>query len=202
MVRIQDFCDLHKLGEYVSNWAGATGFAAAVLSAEGEMLAVCGMDRETAKKLRDFDFQLVLDDGQVIGRVVGGAADGSETSEEIMKAGSGLLRDVLDLFVRSSYEEYKNRSAFEDLKEGIGKAAQLIVQANKDTSQIGAFCNKQKILALNASIEAARAGEHGRGFSVVAEEVQGLAVSMSATSKSISATLGELTDTINKMHHE
>ena len=202
MVRIKDFCDLHRLEGYVSNWAGATGFAATVISAEGDLLVVCGMDRETAKKLKDFEFQLVLEDGQVIGRVAGGAADGPEPSEEIMKAGSGLLRDVLDLFVHTSYEEYKNKIAFEDLKEGIDKAAKLIVQANKDTGQIGTFCNKQKILALNASIEAARAGEHGRGFSVVAEEVQGLAVSMSATSKSISATLGELTDTINKMHHE
>ena len=107
------------------------------------------------------------EDGQVIGRVVGGAADGPGPSEEIMEAGAGLLRDVLDLFVRTSYEEYKNKIAFENLKEGIDKAAQLIVQANKDTSQIGTFCNKQKILALNASIEAARAGEHGKGFSVV-----------------------------------
>ncbi|MBQ1735060.1 MAG: sensor histidine kinase, partial [Lachnospiraceae bacterium] len=140
MVRIKDFCDLHRLEGYVSNWAGATGFAAAVISAEGDMLVVCGMDRETAKKLRDFEFQLVLEDGQVIGRVAGGAADGPETSEEIMKAGSGLLRDVLDLFVHTSYEEYKNKIAFEDLKEGIDKAAKLIVQANKDTGQIGAFC--------------------------------------------------------------
>ena len=50
MVRIKDFCDLHKLEGYVSNWAGATGFAAAVISAEGDMLVVCGMDRETARQ--------------------------------------------------------------------------------------------------------------------------------------------------------
>ena len=174
MVRIKDFCDLHRLEGYVSNWAGATGFAATVISAEGDLLVVCGMDRETAKKLKDFEFQLVLEDGQVIGRVAGGAADGPEPSEEIMKAGSGLLRDVLDLFVHTSYEEYKNKIAFEDLKEGIDKAAKLIVQANKDTGQIGTFCNKQKILALNASIEAARAGEAGRGFAVVATEIGSL----------------------------
>ena len=203
MGSIKEFCDVKQLETYMNSWAKATGLAAAVADKEGEVVAVCGMSKNDSSKVKDFDIQLVMSDGTSVGRLTGGATAGETVNDGINKTAAGnLLKDMLMLFINLSYEQDKSSHTMEDINKGAEDAAGLIVQANKDISQISSFCNKQKILALNASIEAARAGEHGRGFSVVAEEVQGLAVNMSARSKSISATLAKLTDAINLMQHE
>ncbi len=198
MIKVQEFCDMKKFNALVSNWSKSTGLGAAVSGVEGESIMIYGLNRDDVKKVRDFDFSVHVDDGPAVVKVSGGAA-GEEISKDAVSAGGELLEDIITIFVQSSYEVYKNTGLIDNVKAGIEKAEKLIVQANKDTSQIASFCGKQKILALNASIEAARAGEHGRGFSVVAEEVQDLALNMGVTSKSISSTLSELTETINGM---
>ncbi len=198
MIKVQEFCDMKKFNALVSNWSKSTGLGAVVYGVEGENVMSYGLNRDDVKKVRDFEFQVHIDDGPSVVKVTGGAAS-EETTRDAAAAGGELLEDIVTIFVQSSYEVFKNKDLIDNVKAGIEKAEKLIVQANKDTSQIASFCGKQKILALNASIEAARAGEHGRGFSVVAEEVQDLALNMGVTSKSISSTLSELTDTINSM---
>ena len=76
--------------------------------------------------------------------------------------------------------------------EHINKTFEAMNNISKASDEISQFiCNineiakQTKLLALNASIEASRAGEAGRGFSVVASEVEKLAISSSEATKEI-----------------
>ncbi len=179
--------------------------------------------------LVDFGIPITLSDGTVLGSVIGGQvlpedpddnafrATARElgineetyiealhkvnvrTREEI-EASANLLGDVINMFVRSSYQEKQNKHILEKLRNGISKAAKEIDAANASTSQIAAFSKRQNMLALNASIEAARAGESGKGFAVVAAEVQKLAGGMAETSREINERLAHLTVTINELN--
>ena len=122
-----------------------------------------------------------------------------KTREEI-EASAGLLGDVINMFVRSSYAEKENASIMNRLLDGIKQANEEIETANEITKKIAGFGQRQKILALNASIEAARAGEAGKGFAVVASEVSKLATDMAEASAGIAVELGKLTNTITELN--
>lgn len=179
--------------------------------------------------LVDFGIPITLSDGTVLGSVIGGQVLPETPDEEKFRkvareldinedtyinalhkvqiktreqieASANLLGDVINMYVRSSYQEYQNEHILGKLKTGIAQAAEEIEAANVSTSRIATFSQRQNMLALNASIEAARAGESGKGFAVVAAEVQKLASGMAETSKEINLNLSRLTVTINDLN--
>ena len=242
-MKIQDFCDMRKFEEIMANWAKCTGLATVAVGDDGKYISECynftdfciKYTRGSAEGCRrcekndregkgvynchaglvDFGIPITLDDGTVLGSVIGGQVlpanpdedrfratarelgiDEEKYIEALGKVSANLLGDVINMFVRASYSAYKNQNIVGNLKDGIQKAADQVMIANESRKQIEAFSSRQKILALNASIEAARAGESGKGFAVVATEVKKLAEGMAETSTTIKNALDAVTETI------
>ena len=256
-MKIQDFCDMEKFEQIMRHWAVSTGLATVAVGADGKYISACynftefcidltrgsaegkkrceKCDREGTgvypchAGLVDFGIPITLDDGTVLGSIIGGQVLPEHPDEqkfrttarelginedryidalhkvnvktkEQIDASANLLGDVINMFVRASYANMRNEALVNELKDGIAVAASQIVAANERTKQIEGYSKRQQILALNASIEAARAGEHGRGFSVVADEVQKLAKGMATTSAEITANLNALGETITHLN--
>lgn len=253
-IKIQDFCDMKKFEEIMANWATSTGLATVAVGADGEYISDCYNFTDFCIKytrgselgckrcvkcdqegkgvyfchagLMDFGLEITLDDGTVLGSVIGGQVLPMEPDEDQFRAtarefginedeyiealgkvvrmtqdqieaSANLLGDVINMYVRTSYSTYVNESLIDGIKTGIKEAVDQIEEAEAATAEIRGYASRQKILALNASIEAARAGEFGRGFAVVATEVEHLAQGMAVSSERITTDLSTLSKVIH-----
>lgn len=258
-MKIQDFCDMEKFEEIMNNWAKSTGLATVAVGDDGEYISDCYNFTDFCIKLTrgsqegcrrcvkndqegkgvypchaglvDFGIPITLDDGTVLGSIIGGQVLPEKPDEEKFRAtarelgideeayitalrkvkvktrdeieaSAHLLGDVINMFVRTSYVTYINKDMIDNLKEGIKNAMVEIDAASANTKKISSFSGKQRILALNASIEAARAGDAGKGFAVVANEVQKLAQGMDAASAEIVTSLNRTAATIHSLNRE
>ncbi len=255
-MKIQEFCDMKKFEGIMSNWAKATGLATVAVGTDGKYISTCynftdfcikltrgcaeGRKRcehcdaigkgvyECHAGLIDFGIPIMLNDGIVLGNIIGGQVlpeqpdenKFRETAEELginpdqyiralnkvtvktreeIESAANLLGEVINMFVQSSYIEYMNSNIIRELESGISKIVNDVANVTSETKNLKSFASKQKILALNASIEAARAGEQGKGFEVVAKEVQKLADNMRETSEHIDKYTDELITITSKL---
>lgn len=255
-MKIQDFCDMKKFDEIMSNWAQSTGLATVAVGADGEYISDCynftnfciNLTRGTEEGKRrcekcdregkgvypchaglvDFGIPITLKDGTVLGSVIGGqvlpeqpdiekfrktaveiGVDPDKYVEALSKvnvrtkdeieSSAVLLGDVINMYVRSCYEEHNNKNIVEELTTGISRAVKEIQNANGSNKKLANVSMNQKILGINAAIEAAHSGSAGKGFAQVAGDVQNLAGAMEQASAEITSSLERLTGIIMKL---
>ena len=174
-MRIQDFCDMVKFEEIMSNWAKSTGLATVAVGADGKYISECynftefcidltrgstegrkrceQCDRDgngvypCHAGLVDFGIPITLDDGTVLGSIIGGQVLPENPDEERFRAtarelginedkyikalqkvnvrtkeeidaSANLLGDVINMFVRASYTARQNSTILNELTTG------------------------------------------------------------------------------------
>ncbi len=109
-------------------------------------------------------------------------------NEELQRAKRSII-DILQTIKKSSAQESIIVKELEELAMATDKSKEIL-------GLIEDISNQTNLLALNAAIEAARAGEHGKGFTVVADEVRGLAEKSKKHVSTISTAISELLEKI------
>lgn len=107
------------------------------------------------------------------------AAESAKVAEEgadQVNSAIGSMRSINDNMVETSVLMKKVSESSKQISEILSLLSDITEQTN--------------ILALNATIQAARAGDAGKGFSIVAESIQGLADSANDATRKVGALIG------------
>ena len=118
-----------------------------------------------------------------------------ENLNQDLKQVEGTLAENQQLMTQMTQQLTQVREVFGSAKEVFESLQNQIHEINQVTNEMGDIAFNTKLLALNASVEAARAGVHGTGFSVVAAEVQHLAIDSADCS-------GKVSKVVDGMKHQ
>ena len=113
------------------------------------------------------------------------AATFSWQASQRARNGEEIVQDVHSKMIQV-------KATVDDSADVVRRLGTRSLEIGKIVDVMRGISRRTNLLALNAAIEAARAGEHGRGFSVVADEVRGLAEQSTNSAIQIVSMINEI----------
>ena len=188
---------------------GCDGFQGDFLPVQEALLIVIDSLNETMAEINTFSDQVASGSDQVAGgaQVLSqGVIAQAGSVEELASTMSEISRQVNEnaetsQAVKAAAGEMGTNilacnQQMQEMKAAMGEINSCSTQIRKIIKTINDIASQTNILALNAAVEAARVGAESKGFSVVAQEVRGLAGKSSAASKSTEALIEQTLDAV------
>lgn len=188
---------------------GCDGFQGDFLPVQEALFIVIDSLNETMAEINTFSDQVASGSDQVAG--------GAQVLSQGVIAQAGSVEELASTMAEISRQVNENAETSQAVKSAAGEMGTNILACNQQMQEMKAAmgeinsCSTQirkiiktindiasqtNILALNAAVEAARVGAESKGFSVVAQEVRGLAGKSSAASKSTEALIEQTLDAV------
>ncbi|MFZ3129793.1 MAG: methyl-accepting chemotaxis protein [Desulfosporosinus sp.] len=148
----------------------------------------------------------IIIEGEVIGGIIVAIPTEMNHISNELRETSGTLASSLEQISAAIQHIAASAQILANAGQTVAESSQNIHQKAEETEKvvhyIDSVATNTKLLGLNASIEAARAGEAGRGFGVVANEIQKMAVSSAGSAKEIRTIILGIRNLIGGMVNE